>query len=423
MKRGHLDSSNLVYTSQKKADELSSHSFRSGDILVSKLGDDLGRACIVPDSIESGIVSADVVRIRIDPSKALTKYVMHAINSPSSTVALAGDVQGVTRPRVGLNDIRRLKIPICDLEEQSELVKRIEDQLRQINSLTNIQHSLNDDTEALQSSILKAACDGKLVPTEAELAKQEGRDYEPAHQLLERILAERRAKFETEHPRKKYKEPIKPDTTGLDDLPVGWSWCSFDECIIGLQNGLYKKKEFYNEDGIACLRMYNIHEGEIVWRNIKRLILTQDEIAKFQLMAGDLLINRVNSAELVGKSAVVPNFDEEVVYESKNIRVRLDTSLVNPNYIHFCLQHLGPGYYRKNVQQTTGMASINQDQLRKMPIPLPPLIEQNRIVLKMNNINESVHAIENCRTNADDLSRAMKISILENTFNSRGESR
>ena len=110
VKRTYLNSNNLVYTSKEKAEQLSSHSFRPGDILVSKLGDDLGRACIAPDEIGEGIVSADVVRIRVDPEIASAEYVMYAINNPASTVSLAGDIQGVTRPRVSLDNVRDLEI-------------------------------------------------------------------------------------------------------------------------------------------------------------------------------------------------------------------------------------------------------------------------------------------------------------------------
>ena len=63
-----------------------------------------------------------------------------------------------------------------------------------------------------RAAVLKAACEGKLVPTEAELARQEGRTYETGAQLLERILTERRQKW---NGKGKYKEPVKPDTANL----------------------------------------------------------------------------------------------------------------------------------------------------------------------------------------------------------------
>ncbi len=89
--------------------------------------------------------------------------------------------------------------------------------------------------------MLKAAVEGRLVPTEAELAREEGRDYEPADELLERILVERRKRWEEaelesmrakgkepkdDRWKAKYKEPAAPDTSELPELPEGWCWAT-----------------------------------------------------------------------------------------------------------------------------------------------------------------------------------------------------
>ena len=75
-----------------------------------------------------------------------------------------------------------------------------------------------------KASVLKAACEGLLVPTEAELARVEGREFEPASVLLERILAERRAKWEQANPGKRYVKPKRPEVDRLAELPEGWAW-------------------------------------------------------------------------------------------------------------------------------------------------------------------------------------------------------
>ena len=80
-----------------------------------------------------------------------------------------------------------------------------------------------------RASVLKAAVEGRLVPTEAELARAEGRDYEPASVLLERILAERRRRWQEAGGRGKYQEPVAPDTTDLPELPEGWCWATMDQ--------------------------------------------------------------------------------------------------------------------------------------------------------------------------------------------------
>ena len=89
-----------------------------------------------------------------------------------------------------------------------------------------------------RASVLKAACEGRLVPTEAELARAEGRDYEPADRLLERILAERRARWEAQEKRRgKYKEPVAPDTSDLPELPEGWVWAISLDQLTNYRSG------------------------------------------------------------------------------------------------------------------------------------------------------------------------------------------
>lgn len=115
--------------------------------------------------------------------------------------------------------------------------------------------------------MLKAACEGRLVPTEAELARKEGRSYETGEQLLARILKERRAKWEADQLskmhaagkppnnddwKKKYKEAERPDTRALPTLPDGWIWVNLDQTIcLGPQNGLYKAATAYGSPTVG----------------------------------------------------------------------------------------------------------------------------------------------------------------------------
>src|SRR5688572_57625 len=104
-------------------------------------------------------------------------------------------------------------------------------------------------------------------------------------------------------------------------LPIGWRWVTLGDVAESMKNGIYKPASSYAEDGLACLRMYNIGDGKIVWRDIKRMRLSESEMREYELLPGDLLVNRVNSRGLVGKSVAIPTGLERCVFESKNIRV------------------------------------------------------------------------------------------------------
>ena len=183
------------------------------------------------------------------------------------------------------------------------------------------------------------------------------------------------------------------DDSNVFLIPKTWSWIPFGLIIESIKNGIYKPTSFYNEDGIACLRMYNIENGSIVWKNIKRMNISENEITEYGLNYNDLLVNRVNSRELVGKTAIIPQNLERCVYESKNIRVRLLKKYFDSKLASYWFQFFHRIYFHKHAQQTVNMASINQKQLSQMPIPLIPILEQHRIVSKIESIFAKIDAI------------------------------
>jgi type I restriction enzyme S subunit len=202
----------------------------------------------------------------------------------------------------------------------------------------------------------------------------------------------------------------------FDPLPDSWVWSIVGEVTQSLRNGIYKTKDHYNNDGVPCLRMYNIKNGQIKWYDIKHLDLTDDEFKKYQLRYGDVLVNRVNSRELVGKAAAIPPELDECVYESKNIRLRLNTQLVAPEYVAYWMKIFRREYYEVGMKQTTGQATITQSQLRWMPIPLPPRSVQSDIVSRTEQIRERVSGLN--ETVSKEIKRAenLRSSVLNSAY-------
>jgi type I restriction enzyme S subunit len=177
------------------------------------------------------------------------------------------------------------------------------------------------------------------------------------------------------------------------ELPEGWANIPLGEFAHSMANGIYKPSDAYAEDGLPCLRMYNIQEGKIALIDVKRMRLTPEELAKYQLLPDDILLNRVNSRELVGKAAICEEFAEPTVFESKNIRLRLMKSCVVPAYVNMLLQ--APEIRQKlsdGSKQTVGMATVSQPLIRNLVLPFPPLVEQKRIVAKVEELLAWVNA-------------------------------
>jgi len=202
----------------------------------------------------------------------------------------------------------------------------------------------------------------------------------------------------------------------VSELPAQWAKLSIGDIAESMKNGVYKPADAYAQDGIACLRMYNVEGGKIVWKDIKRMRLSKEDFETYRLLPGDLLVNRVNSRELVGKAAMIPDGLEACVFESKNIRLRLRSNLVDPKFVAFKLLLDGSRHFANNAQQVVGMASISQPQLAAFPIPLPPLAEQKRIVAKIEELFSELEAGEESLRLARRQLATYRQSLLKQAF-------
>ena len=231
-----------------------------------------------------------------------SKYILYSIRATEEE--LRANSTGTTFEAIRGDDLRSHPLPLPPLAEQYRIVAEIEKQLTRLDASVTALKRVQANLKRYRASVLKAACEGKSVPTEAELARTEGRDYEPGERLLERILEERLAHWETqEKHRGKYREPAAPDTSSLPELPEGWGWAMVGQLSSRIEYGTSTKASSVST-GIPVLRMGNIRDGELSFSDLKYLEAANPETQKTMLSHGDLLFNRTNSAELVGKSAI-----------------------------------------------------------------------------------------------------------------------
>jgi type I restriction enzyme, S subunit len=351
---------------------------------------------------------------------------------------LYGVASATTLPIVNKGKFQKAPFPLASPNEQKLIVSEIEKQFSRLDEATTALKRIKANLKRYKASVLKAAVEGKL--TEEWRNRKGERPFahekeETGADLLKRILAERRRKWEEEYIKKyigahghapkddnwkkKYKEPAQTYTTNLPELAKGWVLANIGQISASMKNGLYKPHSAYKDNGIACLRMYNIEDGNIVWKDIKRMLLSKEEIEEYQLLPGDLLVNRVNSRELVGKTAPIPKGLETCVFESKNIRVRVPTDLVNTKFVSYIFFVNGQTFFNRNAQQVVGMASISQPQVSALPVPLPTISEQNQIVDEVENRLSVIHAVDKEVTTNLKRSERLRQSILKKAFSGK----
>jgi len=175
-------------------------------------------------------------------------------------------------------------------------------------------------------------------------------------------------------------------------LRYGWHVVSFADILTETRNGLYKHEDSYGR-GTPILKMFNIQRlnGAWVLDRLDRVEISSDEKEDFALREGDILLNRVNSREWVGKCAVVTAEVAGAVFESKNMRLRFNRALAEPEFIALWLNgELGRTQMDGLARQIAGMATVNKGDLATLRLPLPPLNEQRRIAARLKTLMAEV---------------------------------
>lgn len=162
---------------------------RERDILLSIRGT-VGRVCFVPKALHNANITQDTARLSIQ-STLDSDFVVWFLRAYPTQKRMQRALKGVAVRGINIGDVRALQIPIPPREEQHEIVRRVEALFALADTIEKRVAAVTARAEKLTQAILAKAFRGELVPTEAELARREGRDYEPASVLLERIRAER----------------------------------------------------------------------------------------------------------------------------------------------------------------------------------------------------------------------------------------
>ena len=258
------------------------------------------------------------------------------------------------------------------------------------------------DTKKLRQKILDLAIHGKLVP-------QDPND-EPASVLLERINAEKERLIKEGKIKRSKKSAKTSDTPHYPYLlPSGWKWCKLEDIVRELKYGTSEKSSSVGK--ITVLRMGNITDiGTIDYSNL--VYSSNDEdIKQYSLKKGDLLFNRTNSSEWVGKTAVYMG-EQPAIYAGYLIRVR--PILISPDYLNIVMNS---SYYRSwcyNVKtDAVNQSNINAQKLSKLMVPVPPLKEQKRIIVEIAKWTSLIATIRNNKEDLQAIIKQAKNKILD----------
>ncbi|UIK18565.1 restriction endonuclease subunit S [Rhizobium leguminosarum] len=262
-----------------------------------------------------------------------------------------------------------------------------------------------DQIKQLRQTILNLAVRGKLVP-------QDPKD-EPAEELLKRIAEERDELVKSKVIRRDgLLDPVLA-TEHPFAIPATWSWARIGDVVHFTQYGT-SQKSHPSEKGVPVLTMGNVQDGRVVWSNEKRIPEDSSDLPDLYLRKYDLLYNRTNSAELVGKTGIYIGEDRKRTFASYLIRLRPSLRWSAPHFINLAMN---TSVFRETqivplIKKQTGQANVNGSALKNMLVPLPPLAEQHRIIAKVDELTSLCDRLETSLTTADDTRRELLDALL-----------
>ncbi len=224
------------------------------------------------------------------------------------------------------------------------------------------------------------------------------------------------SKYEAAAGRARRKPAVSIDWHPDIAIPSSWRWVSVDQVIARAQYGSSAKTS--EEPGVAVLRMGNIQDGRIDFTKLKYLPDDHAEFPELYLQPGDVIFNRTNSFELVGKSAVFGGADTPVSFASYLIRVQC--CAVRPKLLAYYLNSaVGRQWVAAVASQQVGQANVNGTKLRGLGIPLPPDAEQAEMEAWIDNAFARADRMEAEAACARALIDRLEAEILGRAF--RGE--
>jgi len=301
-------------------------------------------------------------------------------------------------------------VPLPPLAEQERIVAKVESAMQQA-QITQAQ--VEDGFAAVRNmreTSLTDACSGKLTADWRSAHPK----IEPASALLERMAAERKARWAEWHSAKKYQEPQRHEETDLGSIPPTWAWATFDECAADITVGhVGTLKGMYVTKGIPFLRSQNVR---LLSYSPKGLECISPEshrsMGKSKLMGGELLVTR--SGANVGNCCVYPRDAGEA--NCADLVITRPLSGLLPEYaaIYVCSQD---GQARL-LEKGTGIAQphFNIGAMRKKPFPLPPLEEQREIIRCVESALRTAAAMEAQLRSTGEQADGMVQVTLEQAF-------
>jgi type I restriction enzyme S subunit len=367
------------FLTMEKAKELRCTFLQPGDVLVARMPDPLGRACIFPGVGQPAVTAVDVCILRPHPDRARPEWLVKAVNSPEFRSSMQEFVRGTTRQRISRKNLGTMTLDVPSVKTQLEvagLIDRIE--LKRGSAGIHVA-SARQSVDRFRQAILAAACSGLLSAGWREAHPESG-------QGSDELLRELRS----------------PGATGLDheslgdsfDLPDTWRVATGAEAFIFVTSGSRGWAKYYSDKGPAFLRVGNLdrHRLDLDLTTVQAVTPPSSaESKRTRVQQGDLLISITAEVGMVG---VVPS-DLGEGYVNQHVAIARPHPQLNSRYLAAFVA--APPYGEAQLdalQRGATKAGLGLDDIRALRIPLPPFGEQFEIARSVDQLMSIADGLE-----------------------------
>jgi type I restriction enzyme S subunit len=412
---GKLDLESLKYLPQDHA-EFPELLLKDGDLLFNRTNSAelVGKSAVYRGNPAKCSCASYLIRVRLKP-EFVPEYLCNYLNSPFGRQWIASVVsQQVGQANVNGSKLKALSVPVPGFDDQRSIVSEIEKQFTRLEAGVAALRRVQANLKRYRAAVLAAACEGRLVPTEAELARAEGRPFESGQQLLARILTERRQNWQG---RGKYKEPATLSASGYEpeSLPEGWGSGTVEQlnqsnrpCAYGvLQPGEDLK------DGVPFVRVGDINDGKVSQVAMKRIApAIAAQYPRTKLHGGELAITLVGA---IGRTAVIPD-SLAGGNTARAVGIIPLTKLVNPHWVEIWFRNPAKVAEMTGKSHEVARKTLNLEDVRAASVALPPLVEQTRIVAEVERRLSVVEELEAVVTTNLQRATRLRQAVLQKAF-------
>lgn len=383
---------------------------KHGDLLISGINAEKGAVSVYTER-EDALATIHYSSYKYDSNKINIEYLKYLLMSPVFKRILKEHSKSGIKTELKPKKFLSLELPLPDIKDQKTCVNYLHRLINKIDLLNNQVASNGEVVKKLRQAILQEAVQGKLV--------EQKQNKESATELLKKIKAEKERLIKEKKIKKENPLPPIRDDEMPYKLPKGWACCRLGELLKESPRNGYSPKAVNYQTEIKSLTLSATTKGFFDDTCFKYLDVDIGSDSHLWLKKNDILVQRSNSPEYVGVSAVYTSADDQFVYPDLMMKLKLFKDLIDVKYINYWLSSLYVRryYIKKSTGTSSSMRKINQGTVSKTLVVLPPLREQKRIVGKVDKLMKYCDELEAKINQSKADSEKLRQAVLQEAFN------